>query len=240
MTLRNLEGVSRTPISPRNSPLGGRGERNQRPSVASSTGVASSTAPRSAVVAPGATPDASRGPFFDMMVAARKPEPAFQSPAMSTPATASRAVPSNADRLPKVQISGARILSADESAAVRGATRTATTVRNASGTPQDAAPTPSETTGQAEATPPTPQTPVEAINNLLTKLGYDPANFNARVTSSTISVPGLSYEYPLLEVTVNGERVGFHLPSAMRDPRMTAANISSMMGRPVMDLAVFA
>jgi len=81
---------------------------------------------------------------------------------------------------------------------------------------------------------------VESLNAFLTKLGYDPASFNARVTSANISVPGISYEYPLLEVTVQGERVGFHLPSAARDLRMTAANISSMLGRPVMDLSVFA
>jgi len=164
----------------------------------------------------------SRGAFFDMMMTAAPAPPA--APAVSAP-RASSAV---------------RVLSSDENSSVRGGSHTAppAPVRNVPGTGRSI---PLEATDNGQGPPPTPPpTPVESLNAFLTKLGYDPASFNARVTSANISVPGISYEYPLLEVTVQGERVGFHLPSAARDLRMTAANISSMLGRPVMDLSVFA
>ena len=118
-----------------------------------------------------------------------------------------------------------------------------TAVRGGSATSQET-PAMVRNTINTELTPPPlppPSTdPVEVLNGLLSKLGYDPSHFNARVTSANISVPGLSYAYPLLEVTVNGEKVGFHLPSVMHDPRVTAANISSMMGKPVMNFGAFA
>ncbi len=166
----------------------------------------------------------SRGAFFDMMMTAAPAPPA--APAVSAP-RASSAV---------------RVLSSDENSSVRGGSRSATAspglVRNVPGAGRSV---PLEATDEGQDPPPTPpKTPVESLNAFLTKLGYDPASFNARVTTANISVPGLSYEYPLLEVTVQGEKVGFHLPSAARDLRMTAANISSMMGKPVMDLSVFA
>ncbi|MBY0508422.1 MAG: hypothetical protein K2X03_31215 [Bryobacteraceae bacterium] len=170
---------------------------------------------------PAAAPAAkgpSRGPFFDMMLAA-------------SPATTSAPA---ASPLARTGNSGAKIRSSDDFSPLRGGGHPSAG-RGGAIQAREADPAPPE-----PPTPPPAQTPVETINALLTKLGFDASKFNARVTSETISVPGMSYQYPLLEVTVNGERVGFHLPSAMKDPRMTAANISSMLGKPVMDLSVFA
>ena len=155
----------------------------------------------------------SRGAFFEMMLTAQPAEP----PAVKPPA----AKPPSAD---------------ENSSSTRGA-KAAVPRQTAVQTPAAAASTVPES---KDAGAPVPTDPVAVLNSLLGKLGYDPSTFNTRVTSQHIAVPGLAYDYPLLEVTVNGERVGFHLPSAANDLRMTAANISSMMGNPVMSLGVFA
>jgi hypothetical protein len=154
----------------------------------------------------------SRGAFFEMMRSAAEPA-APDAPGVRAGGTVGT---SSVDQ----NLSGVRGGSS-------GSPAGQTAVRNA--VTSDTTPTPA----------PVPETPVDIINRLLTKLGYDASSFQARVTSAHINYPGMSYDYPLLEVTVNGERVGFHLSSAMHDPRMTAANISSMMGRPVMNLSVF-
>ena len=223
MYLRNIEGAARSADITRTTARTTSG-RNTAQSAATSRDAAPATAP--ATTAP-----SSRGAFFDMMLAA-------QPPTIGPPVTA-------ANRS-AAQNPTARVLSADEnSTGVRGASRTAPPrveeVRNSPSsiqpldttTPEPATPTPASTA-------PVSDNPVDVINALLTRLGYDASAFQTRVTSSQISYPGASYEYPLLEVTVNGERVGFHLPSAMRDPRVTAANISSMLGRPLLNFGVFA
>ncbi len=224
MNLRNIDGASRDALSSlSNRPFGNR------------SGVASgrNTLDNAPQTGSNQTPDGpSRGAFFEMMLTAQPSAPAAQKPAVP------RLLSSAGSQ------SAARLLSADENSSVRGGSRVTpplvSPIRNTTSDASSTHTTSSGTSGPPDAPPPPAQSPVEAINSLLSKLGYDPASFNARVTSSTISVPGLSYEYPLLEVTVNGERVGFHLPSAMKDPRITAANISSMLGRPIMDLSVFA
>jgi hypothetical protein len=158
----------------------------------------------------------SRGAFFDMMVAA----------APASPPTESRLTSS----------SGVKPLAGDEnSTGLRGGNAPATDSR-ALTAPLTTSTTASTSTTDTIST----GNPIEDLNGLLRKLGYEPSSFNARITSAHIAVPGLAYDYPLLEVTVNGERVGFHLPSALKDMRNTAANISSMMGRPVMNFAEFA
>ena len=219
MYLRNIEGAARSADITRTTARTTSG-RNTAQSAATSRDAA-----------PATTTPSSRGAFFDMMLAA-------QPPMIGPPVTAaSRSAAQNPT---------ARLLSADEnSTGVRGASRTAPPrveeVRNSPSsiqpldttTPEPATPTPASTA-------PVSDNPVDVINALLTRLGYDASAFQTRVTSSQISYPGASYEYPLLEVTVNGERVGFHLPSAMRDPRITAANISSMLGRPLLNFGVFA
>jgi hypothetical protein len=45
--------------------------------------------------------------------------------------------------------------------------------------------------------------------------------------------------YDLIQVEVKGERVGFHANSVKQDPRLAAANIAAMMGRPVLTFAEF-
>ena len=221
MYLRNLEGPARTTISNRERGTPGRPTAVNR-TLSSAQGGEAKPAP--------ALP-ASRGAFFDMMVTAQS----AQQPASAPPPRISASSATN---------STARVLSTDGNSAVRGALRAvAPQVAAVRNTPTATRSTRLDASGEpAEPNAPEnpPHTPVDALNSLLSKLGYDPASFEARVTSATISVPGISYEYPLLEVTVNGEKVGFHLPSAMKDPRMTAANISSMMGRPITDLSVFA
>lgn len=227
MYLRNIEGAARSADISRTTAAVTPG-RNTSQSIAAARDTASTAA----------TPS-SRGAFFDMMLAAQSPAPALPS---APPAAANRST---------FQTATARPLSADEnSTGARGSSQTAppkvAAVRNSPATatlPLDATPE-STPTGPAPTVPtpavPVSDNPVDVINALLTKLGYDASTFRTRVTSSQISYPGASYEYPLLEVTVNGERVGFHLPSAMRDPRITAANISSMMGRPLLNFGVFA
>ena len=221
MNLRNIDGASRDALSS----LSNRSFGNR--ALSTRSGAASGRNTRANAPETGSSQTAnvpSRGAFFEMMLSAQPSSSAAQKPAIPKHVSAAASP------------TAARILSTDENSSVRGGSLVST-IRNANSDPS----TPSfGTSGTPDAPPPPAQTPVEAINSLLGKLGYDPANFNARVTSATISVPGLSYEYPLLEVTVNGERVGFHLPSAMKDPRITAANISSMLGRPIMDLSVFA
>ena len=224
MYLRNIEGAARSADISRTTAAVTPG-RNTSQSIAAARDTASTAA----------TPS-SRGAFFDMMLAAQSPAPALPA------AAANRST---------FQTATARPLSADEnSTGARGSSQTAppkvAAVRNSPATatlPLDATPE-STPTGPAPTVPtpavPVSDNPVDVINALLTKLGYDASTFRTRVTSSQISYPGASYEYPLLEVTVNGERVGFHLPSAMRDPRITAANISSMMGRPLLNFGVFA
>ena len=229
MYLRNIEGAARSADISRTTAAVTPG-RNTSQSIAAARETASTAA----------TPS-SRGAFFDMMLAAQSPAPALPA------AAANRST---------FQTATARPLSADEnSTGARGSSQTAppkvAAVRNSPATatlPLDATPESTPTgpapTGPAQTAPaptvPVSDNPVDVINALLTKLGYDASTFRTRVTSSQISYPGASYEYPLLEVTVNGERVGFHLPSAMRDPRITAANISSMMGRPLLNFGVFA
>ena len=227
MYLRNIEGAARSADISRTTAAVTPG-RNTSQSIAAARDTASTAA----------TPS-SRGAFFDMMLAAQSPAPALPP---APPAAANRST---------FQTATARPLSADEnSTGARGSSQTAppkvAAVRNSPATatlPLDATPE-STPTGPAPTVPtpaaPVSDNPVDVINALLTKLGYDASTFRTRVTSSQISYPGASYEYPLLEVTVNGERVGFHLPSAMRDPRITAANISSMMGRPLLNFGVFA
>lgn len=159
----------------------------------------------------------SRGAFFEMMLAA-------DGGARKTETSVPRASSSSGDEI---------------STAVRGGTQP--TAPRA--TPQAAVRTTAVTEENTPAQTPTTfpaGDPVETLNGLLSKLGYDPAQFGTKVTSTTISYPGLTYEYPLLEVTVNGEKVGFHLQSAANDLRMTAANIASMLGRPVMNFTEFA
>ena len=223
MYLRNIEGAARRADISRTT-AAVTSDRNTSQSIAAAGDTAST----------GGT-TISRGAFFDMMVAA-------QSPAPSPP---NRSIP---------QTATARPLSVDQnSTGTRGSSQTApprvAAVRNSPATttlPLDATPEPNPTVPPAPAPPapaptaPVSDNPVDVINALLTRLGYDASTFQTRVTSSQISYPGASYEYPLLEVTVNGERVGFHLPSAMRDPRITAANISSMMGHPLLNFGVFA
>ncbi len=224
MYLRNIEGAARSADITRIT-AGSTSGRNTTQSAATSRDAApSSTAP------------SSRGAFFDMMLAAQSP-----APAQAVAPAANRSV---------VQNPTARLLSADEnSTGVRGSSRTAPpkveAVRNSPSSVQPLDTTTTEPAPETPAptpapTPPVSDNPVDVINALLTRLGYDASAFHTRVTSSQISYPGASYEYPLLEVTVNGERVGFHLPSAMRDPRVTAANISSMLGRPLLNFGVFA
>ena len=227
MYLRNIEGAARSADISRTTAAVTSG-RNTSQSIAAARDTASTAA----------TPR-SRGAFFDMMLAAQSPAPALPP---APPPAANRST---------FQTATARPLSADEnSTGARGSSQTAppkvAAVRNSPATatlPLDATPE-STPTGPAPTAPaptvPVSDNPVDVINALLTKLGYDASTFRTRVTSSQISYPGASYEYPLLEVTVNGERVGFHLPSAMRDPRITAANISSMMGRPLLNFGVFA
>ena len=227
MYLRNIEGAARSADISRTTAAVTSG-RNTSQSIAAARDTASTAA----------TPS-SRGAFFDMMLAAQSPAPALPP---APPPAANRST---------FQTATARPLSADEnSTGARGSSQTAppkvAAVRNSPATatlPLDATPE-STPTGPAPTAPaptvPVSDNPVDVINALLTKLGYDASTFRTRVTSSQISYPGASYEYPLLEVTVNGERVGFHLPSAMRDPRITAANISSMMGRPLLNFGVFA
>lgn len=227
MYLRNIEGAARSADISRTTAAVTPG-RNTSQSIAAARDTASTAA----------TPS-SRGAFFDMMLAAQSPAPALPP---APPPAANRST---------FQTATARPLSADEnSTGARGSSQTAppkvAAVRNSPATatlPLDATPE-STPTGPAPTVPtpavPVSDNPVDVINALLTKLGYDASTFRTRVTSSQISYPGASYEYPLLEVTVNGERVGFHLPSAMRDPRITAANISSMMGRPLLNFGVFA
>ena len=227
MYLRNIEGAARSADISRTTAAVTPG-RNTSQSIAAARDTASTAA----------TPS-SRGAFFDMMLAVQSPAPALPP---APPAAANRST---------FQTATARPLSADEnSTGARGSSQTAppkvAAVRNSPATatlPLDATPE-STPTGPAPTVPtpavPISDNPVDVINALLTKLGYDASTFRTRVTSSQISYPGASYEYPLLEVTVNGERVGFHLPSAMRDPRITAANISSMMGRPLLNFGVFA
>ena len=227
MYLRNIEGAARSADISRTTAAVTPG-RNTSQSIAAARDTASTAA----------TPR-SRGAFFDMMLAAQSPAPALPP---APPPAANRST---------FQTATARPLSADEnSTGARGSSQTAppkvAAVRNSPATatlPLDATPE-STPTGPAPTVPtpavPVSDNPVDVINALLTKLGYDASTFRTRVTSSQISYPGASYEYPLLEVTVNGERVGFHLPSAMRDPRITAANISSMMGRPLLNFGVFA
>lgn len=191
--------------------------------TASSRRTANESRPASAQPSTTAVPS-SRGPFFDMLTAQTTP------PAAAVVARTHRA-----------QASAARPLSSDDNSAVRGASRVvpprATPVRNSAVQTLNG-----ETTAPAPTVPETPPPPstVDILNSLLRKLGFEPANFRARVTSTRIEVPGIAYDYPMLEVTVNGERVGFHLPSVVHDPRITAANISSMMGRPVMSFSEFA
>ena len=237
MYLRNIEGAARSADISRTTAAVTSG-RNTSQSIAAARDTASTAA----------TPR-SRGAFFDMMLAAQSPAPALPP---APPPAANRST---------FQTATARPLSADENstgargssqtappkvAAVRNSPATATLPLDATpeSTPTGPAPTVPTPTGPAPTVPapavPVSDNPVDVINALLTKLGYDASTFQTRVTSSQISYPGASYEYPLLEVTVNGERVGFHLPSAMRDPRITAANISSMMGRPLLNFGVFA
>ena len=224
MYLRNIDGAARSANITRTTPAVTSG-RNTSQTVTAARDMASTT-----------TTPTSRGAFFDMMLAAQPAAPA----AAPTPArsTGNRA----AFQTATARFPTARPLSVDENpTGVRGSSQTAPPkveeVRKSPGT----AALPLDTTPEsAPPTVPVSDNPVDVINALLTRLGYDASTFQTRVTSSQISYPGASYEYPLLEVTVNGERVGFHLPSAMRDPRITAANISSMLGRPLLNFGVFA
>ncbi len=160
----------------------------------------------------------SRGAFFEMMLAA-------DGGARKTETSVPRANSSSSDEI---------------STAVRGGTQpTAPRATSQAAVRTTAAVSEENTPAQTPTTFPAGD-PVETLNGLLSKLGYDPAQFGTKVTSTTISYPGMTYEYPLLEVTVNGEKVGFHLQSAANDLRMTAANIASMLGRPVMNFAEFA
>ena len=233
MNLRNMEGATRSADITR-TPAGTRGG-NTAQSAAPARDASSSTTPP------------SRGAFFDMMLSVQAPAPA--PPA--GPAATRSAVPNPTagQNSPAVQNSTASLLSGDEnSTGIRASSRTAPRNVQAVGNSPSTLPTLDTTTPEPTApAPPSPgppvpvsDNPVDVINALLTRLGYDASAFHTRVTSSQISYPGASYEYPLLEVTVNGERVGFHLPSAMRDPRITAANISSMLGRPLLNFGVFA
>ena len=228
MYLRNIDGAARAANPTRSAAARKSNNTGQAPAAQAS-----------------AAPS-SRGAFFDLMVSAQnKPsEPVrtttgILSSVNRTSSASSRSRIGNS--------SAARLLSADEtSTGVRGPSRSVappvSNVRNSAA----AAATSSSRLDASDGTagpsdpPQAPANPVDALNGLLRKLGYDPASFNAQVTSAHIAVPGLSYDYPLLQVTVNGENVGFHLPSAMHDLRMTAANISSMMGRPVMAMSDFA
>lgn len=230
-TVRNMEGAGRT--------------ANLTRSDAARRTTANPAVPRATTAPP------SRGAFFDMLNAQVAP----------TNPSSSRPVPAPArTRSQPIQTSAARPLSTGDNSSVRGGSRTLPTQGGAVRSPSvrtrpaeatDPATTPPATTPPATtppATTPPATTPpvtsvenaVEVLNELLRKLGFEPANFGARITSTRIDVPGILYEYPMLEVTVNGERLGFHLPSVVNDPRMTAANISSMMGKPVMNFAAFA
>lgn len=219
MYLRNIEGAARGADTQRMA-----ANATTAQNTPQSTAARGSTAP--AIAAP-----SSRGAFFDMMLTAQS--------SLSAPAPAGG---------PAVRAATATPLSVGEnSTGVRGSSQAVTppvtAVRNSPGSASTTATQPLDTAPTPESAPPPPPSsdnPVDVINGLLTKLGYDASTFQARVTSSQISYPGMSYAYPLLEVTVNGERVGFHLPSAMRDPRVTAANISSMLGRPLLNFGVFA
>ena len=227
MYLRNMEGAARS-ADITQTPAGTRGGNTAQSAAPARDASSSTTAP-------------SRGAFFDMMLSVQAPAPA---PPAGPAAT--RSTVQNPTAVPNPT---ARLLSGDEnSTGVRASSRTAPpkveAVRNSPSTLHTLDTTTPEPTTPAPppSAPPVPvsDNPVDVINALLTRLGYDATAFNTRVTSSQISYPGASYEYPLLEVTVNGERVGFHLPSAMRDPRITAANISSMLGRPLLNFGVFA
>lgn len=228
MHLRNFEGGPRAPLSSRPSRELTQLPGGDRQTPSSSAGSAT-----------------SRGAFFDMMVSPPSSPPP-SSPARPSPNVAPPAGPTPAaPPVPRsTGSSGARVLSSDENSSVRGGSRSPAPlpapVRN---DPASGRSNALESTDNGQDPPPPtspPMSPVETLNAFLSKLGYDPASFNARVTSANISVPGISYEYPLLEVTVQVEKIGFHLPSAARDLRITAANISSMMGKPVNNLSVFA
>ena len=216
MDVRNMEGAARSADINRTAAAATSG-RNSPQSVAAT---ASST-------------PSSRGAFFDMMVAAQPAAPTPPAPNRpAIPAATARARPQGA----------AISLSVDEKpTGVRDTSRPGPKVEEVRNSPAPA-PAPSSSLDPPDSVPTAPvsDNPVDVINALLTRLGYDASAFQTRVTSSQISYPGASYEYPLLEVNVNGERVGFHLPSAMRDPRITAANISAMLGRPLLNLGVFA
>ncbi len=188
------------------------------------------TGDTSAAVAPAAPATPSRGAFFEMMLAAT-PAPAETVATVRNPST---------DQVPAAIRGGSQGI-APLNAAVRNMPSSAPTVAPASTGPSSTTETEPPTGGPSgtPGAPPNSGNPVDDLNDLLRRLGFQPATFNAQVTSTTISVPGLSYEYPLLEVTVNGERIGFHLPAAMNDLRMTATNIASMLGRPVMNFAEF-
>lgn len=210
MYLRNIEGVARTADSIRTNDKPRAANVSARNVTSTGDTVAAAAVPR------------SRGAFFEMMLTAQSTAPAPSLPQRST-------------------TSAARPLSSDEnSTSVRSSSRTtAPQVAAVRNSPVVTSSLGLNTVSPVE-TPPPSENPVDVINALLTKLGYDASAFQTRVTSAHIAVPGLAYDYPLLEVTVNGERVGFHLPSAMKDPRITAANISTMLGHPVMNFAAFA
>ena len=216
MYLRNMEGAARSADIIRTA--------------------AAATPPRNSpqsVAATVSTTPSSRGAFFDMMVATQPPSPTPPAPNHpAVPAATGRARPQG----------GAIPLSVDEKpTGVRDSSRSGPKVEEVRNSPTPA-PAPSTSLDPPDSAPTAPvsDNPVDVINALLTKLGYDASAFQTRVTSAQITYPGASYEYPLLEVNVNGERVGFHLPSAMRDPRITAANISAMLGRPLLNFGVFA
>ncbi len=207
-------------------------------SIAARRTTAEAVAPRVTTATP------SRGAFFDMLKAQVAPP---NQPGARPASTIART------RINPAQTSAARPLSADDNSALRGGSRTTLppvgAIRNSrvQTLPAEATDpvTPPPATPPPAIPPTTEPTPsvenaVDILNGLLRKLGFDPANFGARITSTRIEVPGIAYDYPMLEVTVNGERMGFHLPSVVNDPRITAANISSMMGKPVMNFGAFA
>ena len=78
--------------------------------------------------------------------------------------------------------------------------------------------------------------PLAAVRAALEQLGLNPQQFNLRIDQNPIRFADRQFDYPLLRADLPNESVGFHLESVIRDPMMTAMNISGMMGRPVMNI----
>lgn len=160
------------------------------------------------------------------------------TPAGTTPATSAAnspspgTIPSPAAGRSTPSGSGSRT-----DAAASGSTR---------GVSASAAATPAAATGgtrtitqNAEETPTNPVPPntelLNQVRSALNSVGLNPDQYNLRVGSLTISYPNIpTYEYPVLFADINGQTAGFYLNGVAQNPGMFAANVSSMLGRPVM------